>query len=108
MKAPASIQWVEMENALMSQKDRIRTFLSQAQNAAELKVVLDILALAEPVWQAVGYGYKAQEIKNDIRNKALDIRVAEEKELAGCKKGSGLHNNVQSHIEELEAIISSL
>jgi hypothetical protein len=60
----AASQSSDLGNAHVAQKDR----LLQLSNDGEYEQVLALLAFVEPSWRAVGYGYKADEIRQRVRS----------------------------------------
>jgi hypothetical protein len=61
--ATAASESSDLGNAHVAQKDK----LLQLSNDGEYEQVLALLAFVEPSWKAVGYGYKAGEIRQRVR-----------------------------------------
>ncbi len=60
----------KIANACVEQRDDIVTMIAAAEDAESLYAVERILRFASNLWHAVGYGYKASELRLRIKARA--------------------------------------
>lgn len=94
----------EFENALMEQKDRIIGLVNFCHEYEDLYRVMRLVEFATPLWSAVGYGYKSQEMKARVIAKADELLTAEETYLEGCRKNCRTRSMTEKSIRELKNI----
>lgn len=83
---PVSYDEAVLSNALVAQKNVILAMIAAAENGRTLESAAAQLRFARPVWEAVGYGYKAREVARRISVRASELLAAEREYLAGCRK----------------------
>ena len=91
-------------NALTAQKDEIHRAIYSAREWEELRQAMRTLEFAAPLWTALGYEYKVQELKLAIRRRADDLIQVEEEFLRNERKSSKHRASTETSIRELKDI----
>ena len=97
-------QTVNVENAMVNQKNELRTMINYASEWEELRRAMTTLEFAAPLWTALGYEYKVRELKQAIRDRADFLIDAEESFLRMERKNSKHRASSERTIRELKDI----
>jgi hypothetical protein len=95
-------------NALVGQKEALLNRINKAEDGDELGELLLVLFFAEPLWTAVGYGYKAAELKGIAKARATHLIAEEEHFLGGERANSKVRGITLTNITKLKSIVESL
>lgn len=98
----------ELDNALVAQKDLVLRKINAAEYADQLQEVLNLVNILAPVWDAVGYGYKTKEVRQRLRDTAIDLAFDNAGFIANERKATKARRFSQAQIEQLEAFIAAL
>lgn len=93
-----------VDNALVGQKDAIISRINRAEDYSDLDKAAALLMFARPLWVACGYGYKAEEIRQRIRDRAAELADAEREYLAGIRKNDRTRGYAETNLRNLESI----
>ena len=96
-----------LENALVDQKNAVVVEINACEDGDDLAKVVDLFAMLSPVWSAAEYGYKATEIRNRIRSKALAMLSSEEDYLSTLRKNDRTRRGTEANIAKLNAIVAA-
>lgn len=95
-------------NALCDQCSDISALIAQADDVEGLKAAERVFRLVLPLWHAIGYGYKAPEVRARFARRAAALAAEERDFAAGERKGTRLRNKSLTHADNLDKFAADL
>lgn len=95
-------------NALCDQCSDITVLIAQAEDVEGLMAAERVFRLVLPLWHAVGYGYKAPEVRARLVRRAAAMAAEERDFAAGERKGTRLRNKSLTHADNLDRFAANL
>lgn len=96
----------KLSNALVRQKNAIIKKLYDAEGADEIGQVVDLIEFVRPVWQELGYEYKAKELLSRIVNECHANFGEVNDMLASLRKNAKDRGSWQTEANKLNELVT--
>lgn len=93
-------------NALTAQRDTIATMITNAFDADDLERAEWQVRFVGDLWLSLGYGYKLDEMRFRVVERAKELQREDEKYLAKCRKNCKTRASTISNIARLSGLAS--
>jgi hypothetical protein len=91
-------------NAVLGQKVKICARIDLSHSAEGIEHSLRLIDFALPLWEAVGHGYEARELRERAAKRAEHLIAVEREYLAGCRKNDRTRHTTEAEIARLESL----
>jgi hypothetical protein len=92
--------------AVIGQKVKIGARIDLSHNAEGIEHSLRLIDFASPLWEAVGYGHEARELRERAARRAEHLIAVEREYLAACRKNDRTRHTTEAEIARLESLAS--
>jgi hypothetical protein len=90
--------------AVLGQKVKVCVRIDLSHSAEGIEHSLRLIDFASPLWEAVGHGHEARELRERAARRAEHLIVAEREYLAACRKNDRTRRTAEAEIARLESL----